>query len=162
GELAELAEGERELVGRAAQQRLRLARLVVELRQREPERERERDEPLLRTVVQVPLQPPALGVSRLDEPRARRAQLLEVPLPLGQVEPADQEPEVAAPVQDRGARRRAQALAVAAEPAELLLDARRAARELREHPTRLLAVLRDDEDLPERVAADEVAVADPR
>ena len=43
----------------------------------EPQRERERDEALLRAVVEVALDPPARGVAGLDEPRARRAQLLE-------------------------------------------------------------------------------------
>ena len=45
---------------------------------REPEGERERDEPLLRAVVEVPLEPPPLGVARLDEPHARAAELVLV------------------------------------------------------------------------------------
>jgi hypothetical protein len=39
---------------------------------REPQRERERDEPLLRAVVEVALQPAALGIAGLDDAGARR------------------------------------------------------------------------------------------
>ena len=46
-------------------------------RAQEPQREREHHEPLLRAVVEVALEPPALGVAGLDGPRPRRAQLLE-------------------------------------------------------------------------------------
>ena len=61
-----------------------------ELGLREPQRERERDEPLLGAVVEVALEAPALGVLRLDEPRARGPDLLQVPLPLGDVDAAEQ------------------------------------------------------------------------
>ena len=40
------------------------------------ERDRERDQPLLRAVVQVALEAPALGVADLDDARARRRQLV--------------------------------------------------------------------------------------
>ena len=50
---------------------------------REAKRERERDEPLLRAVVEVALEPPPLGVARLDDARPRRAQLLELRAHLG-------------------------------------------------------------------------------
>ena len=40
----------------------------------DPQRQRERDEPLLGAVVQVALQPPALGQAGLDDPGARAAQ----------------------------------------------------------------------------------------
>ena len=43
---------------------------------RGPQQQRERDEPRLRAVVQVALEPPPRGVARLDQPRARRAELL--------------------------------------------------------------------------------------
>ena len=43
----------------------------------------ERDEPLLGAVVQVALQPPALGSAGLDDPRARGAQLLDARAQLG-------------------------------------------------------------------------------
>ena len=42
-----------------------------------PQLHRQRDEPLLRTVVEVALEPPALGVAGLDDPRARSLQLLQ-------------------------------------------------------------------------------------
>ena len=35
---------------------------------RKPQRERERDEPLLSAVVEIPLEPPTFGVLRFDEP----------------------------------------------------------------------------------------------
>ena len=47
------------------------------------ELERQRDESLLRPVVQVALQPLALGLSRLDDAGARTLQLLQVRLQLG-------------------------------------------------------------------------------
>ena len=46
------------------------------LRLGEPKAERERDEALLGAVVEVPLEPPPLGVAGLDDARARRGQLL--------------------------------------------------------------------------------------
>ena len=61
-----------------------------ELGLREPQRERERDEPLLRAVVEVALQAAALGVLRLDEAGARGPDLLEVPLALGDVDAAEE------------------------------------------------------------------------
>ena len=48
-----------------------------ELRLGEAERHRDRDEPLLRAVVQVALDPPPLRLGRLDEARARSLQLGE-------------------------------------------------------------------------------------
>ena len=47
-------------------------RVGVDLGAQQPQREREHDEPLLRAVVEVALEPPALGVARLDV-RAREA-----------------------------------------------------------------------------------------
>ena len=61
---------------------------LVEPRLGEPERQRERDEPLLRAVVQVALEPPALGVARLDDARTRAAQLVLVGGALGDVDAA--------------------------------------------------------------------------
>ena len=43
---------------------------------RAAQQQRERDEPRLRAVVQVALEPPPRGVARLDQPRARGAELL--------------------------------------------------------------------------------------
>ena len=51
--------------------------LVADLGAQQPQREREHHQPLLGAVVEVALEPPALGVARLDGARARRAQLLE-------------------------------------------------------------------------------------
>ena len=52
-------------------------------RARGAQEQREPDEPRLRAVVEVALEAPALGVADLDEPRARRPQLLEAPVQLG-------------------------------------------------------------------------------
>ena len=51
-------------------------RVLLELRADHAQVERDRHEPLLRAVVQVALEPPALGVAGLDDARARRGQLL--------------------------------------------------------------------------------------
>src|SRR3712207_7719953 len=52
------------------------ARVVAQLRLGDPQRERERDEALLRAVVQVALDAPPLGVAGLDDahPRRRRSE----------------------------------------------------------------------------------------
>ena len=57
------------MLGRAAGSRL-------ELRLREPQRERERDEALLRAVVEVALEPAARLVARGDDAAARGPELL--------------------------------------------------------------------------------------
>ena len=49
----------------------------------EPELERQRDEPLLRAVVQVALQAPALGQPGLEQPLARALQLVDAGAQLG-------------------------------------------------------------------------------
>ena len=82
------------------------------------EPERDRDEALLRAVVEVALEPPPLGVADLDEPRARGGELL-VRVGVGQ-RLSDEVGEVAQPLLDalgkrlvRGARRgRARPIAV--------------------------------------------------
>ena len=51
-------------------------RVLLERRADQAQVERERHEPLLRAVVQVALEPPALGVAGLDDARARGGQLL--------------------------------------------------------------------------------------
>ena len=76
GELAELLQPEGELLARAVQELVGSAGVVRELRLRHSERERERDEPLLRAVVEVALEPAPLCVARLDDAGARRGQLL--------------------------------------------------------------------------------------
>ena len=69
-ELAQLVERLRELAVGCAEERFRLLGVSLQGRLDEPQLERERDEPLLRPVVQISLQPPALGVGRLDDPRS--------------------------------------------------------------------------------------------
>jgi hypothetical protein len=78
---------DRELVA-APVEELAAARVGRELRLCEPKRERERDEALLRAVVQVPLEPAASVVARGDDARPRRTQLFFLALALGDVEPA--------------------------------------------------------------------------
>ena len=56
---------------------------AASLRADKAQREREPDEPLLGAVVEVALEPPALGVAGLDDAGARRAQLLELRAHLG-------------------------------------------------------------------------------
>ena len=72
GELAQLVERELQL-GAAGLERGHRGRRGG--RGRDPERERERDEPLLRAVVQVALDPAARLVGRLDDAHARRLEL---------------------------------------------------------------------------------------
>ena len=74
-ELAQLLERLRQLLAGALERRARLG-LVAAAAGGEPQVERERDEPLLRAVVQVALEPAALGVARLDDPRARGGEIL--------------------------------------------------------------------------------------
>ncbi len=75
-ELTELLEPERQLVARLRDQLRRGRRVLGEPRPRDAKPERERDQPLLCTVVEVPLEPPPLGVAGLDDARTRRRQLL--------------------------------------------------------------------------------------
>src|SRR5205823_13484170 len=84
-ELAQLGEGERQLLVGAREQ---LQRLVVARGRAlagKAERERQRDEALLRAVVEIALEPPPLCVLRLDEPDARGTELPFGALPLGDV-----------------------------------------------------------------------------
>ena len=76
GELTELLQAERELVARLRDQLRRGCRIVGQPRLGNAKPERERDQTLLRAVVEVPLQPPPLGVAGLDDARPRRRQLL--------------------------------------------------------------------------------------
>src|SRR5207248_11380207 len=57
---------------------------------RKPQGERERHEPLLGAVVEIPLQAAALRVLRLDQARAGRADLPPMPLALGDVDAAEE------------------------------------------------------------------------
>ena len=76
-------EGLRELVARGHDERLGGGGVGVDLGPHEPELDAERDEALLRAVVQVALEPPALGVARCDDALPRGPQLAEPLLGLG-------------------------------------------------------------------------------
>ena len=69
-ELAELLEAERELVARLREQLGRNVRLVGETRTGQAKPEGERDEALLRAVVEIPLEPLTLGIAGLDDARS--------------------------------------------------------------------------------------------
>ena len=77
GELAQLGERKGELVAGGRQGRARGRRIGVELRLREPQGQRERDQALLRTVVEVALEAAPLDVTGGDDPGSRRGELLE-------------------------------------------------------------------------------------
>ena len=64
-----------ELLGRAGEELLGAVGVVAQPGLREPERERERDEALLRAVVQVALEAHPRVVGRLDDARPGGAQL---------------------------------------------------------------------------------------
>ena len=83
GELAQLFERESELFGGGHEERARCRRIGLELRQREPQRHRERDQALLRAVVQVSLEATPLDVAGRDDPRPRRGKVLEPGVELG-------------------------------------------------------------------------------
>ena len=74
-ELAQLADRLVEVLRRAVEQLPGRLRIVVHARARQPQAQRERDEPLLRAVVQVALDLAPRRVGALDDPRARGAQL---------------------------------------------------------------------------------------
>ena len=84
GELAQLARARRQLVGRLVQRGRRAPRGGGrDLGAGDPEREREVDQALLGAVVQVALDPAALGVAELDDPGPGGADLLELGPDLG-------------------------------------------------------------------------------
>ena len=134
---------------------------VGELRLGEPERERQRDEPLLRAVVQVALEPPPLRVGRLDETRARPAQLVLVALALRDVGAADQ--VVAVAVARERARPPLDRQLAAADGAPRCLERHRVAGGDRgeEGLAHRLDVLRRDDEIPEE-PADRAVVVDSR
>ena len=75
-EVAQLLERLRQLVRRLGEERVHvLARRVEELAHREAQRQRDRDEALLGSVVEVALQAPARLVGRADDADARLAQV---------------------------------------------------------------------------------------
>ena len=69
GELAQFLEREIEFVAAPSSDAAPLAG-STQLSAGQPDRQRQRDEPLLRAVVEVPLELPALLVARLHETRA--------------------------------------------------------------------------------------------
>ena len=75
-QLAQLVEPLGELVLRRGQDLAGGRRVPLELRADRRRSSATEHEPLLRAVVQVALEPPALGVAGLDDARARRGQLL--------------------------------------------------------------------------------------
>jgi hypothetical protein len=79
GELAQFPQGDAQLVFRLVDAGA-LAGVGggFELGAGKTQREREADQPLLGTVVQVALQPPALGVTGGDDPRAGGTQVLQL------------------------------------------------------------------------------------
>ena len=92
-----------ELLLGALEQRPRLVRRLLDLRAREPQRERERDEALLRAVVEVPLQAAPLGRLDLHDPLPRRVDLALV-LPCARdVDAAEEVALLAVLVDDRDA-----------------------------------------------------------
>ena len=83
-QLAQLGDRPAQL-GLGLVQARRELRILVgpELRPQEAKREREPDEALLRAVVEVALEPAALGVTRLDDAGARGAEILQLSAGLG-------------------------------------------------------------------------------
>ena len=83
GQLAQLGDGRPGLLGRGFEQRLQIGIGARGPVPGDADRQRERDEPLLRAVVQVAFQPAALGVAGLHDPGAGGADLVELDLDLG-------------------------------------------------------------------------------
>ena len=77
GELAQLGQREGELLGGRREDRPGRRRIGFEPRQRDPQRQRQRDQALLGAVVKVALEPAPLDVAGGDDPRPRRGELLE-------------------------------------------------------------------------------------
>ena len=89
-------------------------RVALEPRGHHAQLERDRDEALLRAVVQVALEPLPLGVADLDEPRARGGELL-VGVGVGQ-RLGDEVREVAQPLLDALGSGSSEVLAAASTP----------------------------------------------
>ena len=86
-ELTQLGQRLRELVAGAGHELLGVARVVADAALDQRELQRQRDEALLGTVVQVALDPAPLGVRRGDQPLPRRLQLGEAGVGLRLQEP---------------------------------------------------------------------------
>ena len=82
-QLAQLTRRFVQLFKRCVEQRACLRVVAPDLVAREAQVDAERHQPLLCSVVEVPFEPPALRVSRGDDPRARSAELLNVCAQLG-------------------------------------------------------------------------------
>ena len=76
-QVAQLLHRELGLLARVGDQRRGGERVRRQARLRHPERQRQRDQPLLRAVVQVTLDPAALGVTGGDDAGARVAQVVD-------------------------------------------------------------------------------------
>src|SRR4029453_419699 len=84
GELAQLGDGQPQLLGRLVERRRQLpVGAGRDLRAGDPEGERQIHQPLLGAVVQVALDPAALGVAELDDAGPGGADLLELGPDLG-------------------------------------------------------------------------------
>ena len=123
-ECAQLVEPGHQLGVRLAQQLLHLVVVLADARARQPQREPDPEQALLRAVVEVALEPPALGVAGRDDTRARGAHLGELRPQLGlQAGVLDREPsgganrleQLAILVQERVVLERGEALAAVLE-----------------------------------------------
>ena len=76
GQLAQLLQSVRELLGGLGEQPVGLGGVVADTCLREAEDEGKRDQPLLGTVVEVALEPPALVVGGLDDAPAPASEWL--------------------------------------------------------------------------------------
>ena len=75
-DLAQLGERRGQLLADARDRGVRRRRVLVDQAVGDPQPDRERDEPLLRAVVEVALEPLPLGVAGGDDARPRRRELL--------------------------------------------------------------------------------------
>src|SRR6266516_5276728 len=83
---AKLVERDRDLAPRLVEPRARVA-VAGHLFLQQAQLERERDQPLLGSIMQIALQPLALTLPRLDHPCTRTLQLLQVSFLLGMQTP---------------------------------------------------------------------------
>ena len=77
GQLPELLHRRRQVLSRGGPGAAPSSESGLRLRGRPAPVQRERDQPLLRAVVEIALEPPALGVARLHDPGARALQLFQ-------------------------------------------------------------------------------------
>jgi hypothetical protein len=110
--------------------------------------------------VKVALEPAALHVARLDEPGTRAPQLRFVELALGDVHAADEESRMAPVVEERRRRPCDEAtLSGRRDPPVLVFPASSLpATDLLQRPPHLIALLGDDEEIPEGETLGQVVV----